>query len=144
MSNKKVPAAEKILTIVEEVNKLKLKLERIETENERLLSNTKHFQLNVVLSQIAMERARQDQLFGDQDRGDKKWFSILMSCVDKAEGILDSGMNAMEESIVDPFESDRLYTEVIQVAAVAVVWLENMNRREIKIKRTGNENESCT
>lgn len=67
---------------------------------------------------VAQERFRQDDLWGEQNHDDLTWLAILMEEV---------GELATEINDKEPRE--KRYTELTQIAAVAVAWLECMRRR---------------
>jgi NTP pyrophosphatase (non-canonical NTP hydrolase) len=69
-----------------------------------------------VLAEVAAERARQDHKWGEQNHEDAFWYLILGEEVGEvAKATLDSVQELREE--------------LIQVAAVAVSWIEAIDRR---------------
>jgi NTP pyrophosphatase (non-canonical NTP hydrolase) len=69
---------------------------------------------------VVEERRRQDQVWGEQEHDDPLWLAILTEEVgEAAEGVL-------HEIFGGPTVT-RL--EVVQVAAVALAWIECMDRR---------------
>lgn len=74
-------------------------------------------QLNVIVKVID-ERDRQDQIWGKQSHSDFKWTTILAE--------------ELGEAAKDTFDGSRLQQlqeEVIQCAAVAVAWAEDLEER---------------
>ena len=67
---------------------------------------------------IAKERKRQDDKWGaDRDLNDGMWLAILVEEVGEASEAILKDLPTLKD-------------EVIQVAAVAIAWLENLERRE--------------
>ncbi len=79
--------------------------------------------LGSVLVQIRQERVRQDAKWGPQDHSDIEWSLILAEEFGEAM----KECNEVHFRDKDPAE---LRKELVQVAAVAVHWLENMGRRK--------------
>lgn len=75
-----------------------------------------------ILAEIVLERGRQDEQWGEQNRTDSRWLDILVEEVGEAAKALNQGQ---------PIEG-----ELIQIAAVAVVWLECVKRRDDEETRT--------
>ncbi len=80
-----------------------------------------------VLDEVFGERQRQEARWGQQDNPDFEWVSILTEEVGEAateanEANFKSGKNRGDFS--------NLRTELIQVAAVAVAWVEAIDRRQ--------------
>ena len=78
------------------------------------------------LGEVAQERHRQEARWGEQNHGDERWQGILgeeMGEVCKAtnETWADEKFSLEHEH--------QLRTELIQVAAVAVAWVEAIDRR---------------
>jgi hypothetical protein len=67
-----------------------------------------------VVELIKIERARQDAKWGVQDHDAPYWLGILVEEVG--------------ELAKDIIEHRGIYLELVQVAAVAVAWLENLER----------------
>jgi len=69
-----------------------------------------------LLQYILEERLRQDKKWGEQDHGDLYWLAILTEEQGElAREIIENGPNIKKE--------------LVQVAAVAVAWLEALQRR---------------
>ena len=83
--------------------------------------------IDKMIDQIVAERTHQDSKWGEQNHDDYVWLAILSEEVgEAAQAILkvnDSaeGVNEWQESDID--------AELIQVAAVAIAWLEARARR---------------
>jgi hypothetical protein len=82
--------------------------------------------LAVAIDAVMVERRRQDEKWGQQDRHDFEWVSILTEEVGEAaaeanEANFHSGKNRGDYSL--------LRAELVQVAAVAVAWVEAIDRR---------------
>jgi hypothetical protein len=73
-----------------------------------------------VLVEVAMERRAQDARWGEQNHEDPVWALIL------GEEFGEACQAALQHSSTDPTD---LRAELIQVAAVAVAWVESMDRR---------------
>lgn len=72
---------------------------------------------NEVAALIAAERVRQDAKWGQQDHRDLFWFPILVEEVGEVAKALIEG------------DKNSAMRELIEVAAVAVQWLEAMGRQ---------------
>lgn len=75
-------------------------------------------------SSVALERARQTRKWGVQDHSDLEWLAILTEEVGEAS----------QEALTAIFGAEAkghgdLREEVVHIAAVAVAWLENIDRR---------------
>lgn len=69
-----------------------------------------------VLRAVQEELCRQDEKWGaDRDLGDLRWLRVLMEEVGESAAAMEDGTD--------------LRAEVVQVAAVAIAWLEAMGRR---------------
>lgn len=78
---------------------------------------TPHEVTVAVVTDVALERERQNVKWGEQNHDDGKWFQILMEEVgEAAKAGLDDG-------------DDRMREELVQVAAVAVAFIEAIDRR---------------
>ncbi|MEV7867447.1 NUDIX hydrolase [Streptomyces sp. NPDC088124] len=93
-----------------------------------------------VLAEIADERRRQDDKFGEQNHpaGTGQHPETVdadvarMACQQAAEGGYLDWMHILREEVAEAFaESDpaRLRAELVQVAAVATAWIESLDRR---------------
>jgi hypothetical protein len=69
-----------------------------------------------ILLVVASERARQDAKWGEQNHDDLYWLGILMEEVG--------------EAAKDVIENRSPHKELIEVAAVAVAWVEAITRRK--------------
>lgn len=77
------------------------------------------------LYRIRCERARQDEKWGEQNHEDETWLAILMEEVGElAEAILHRRFGGGKAS--------HRNKELVQVAAVAIAWMECIERRELK------------
>lgn len=72
------------------------------------------------LQAILLERKRQDEKWGEQDHGDLYWLGIL------AEELGEVAKAIIETQVGHPGDTRM---ELTQLAAVALAWLEAMNRR---------------
>ena len=70
-----------------------------------------------VLEEVMEERKRQDELWGEQNHEDRIWLAILVEEVGEVANDINE-------------RSKELREELIQVAAVAVSWVESIDRRE--------------
>ena len=70
-----------------------------------------------VLEEVMEERKRQDELWGEQNHDDGIWLAILVEEVGEVANDINE-------------RSKELREELIQVAAVAVSWVESIDRRE--------------
>lgn len=70
-----------------------------------------------VLEEVMEERKRQDELWGEQNHDDGIWLAILVEEVGEVANDINE-------------RSKKLREELIQVAAVAVSWVESIDRRE--------------
>ena len=74
--------------------------------------------LTRVLDDVARERIKQDRKWGVQDRVAGHWLTILMEEVGE-----------VCEEILNKQNSDSgIREELVQVAAVAIAWIENIDR----------------
>lgn len=81
---------------------------------------------DTVLFEVRTERERQDQRFGVQDRSLPHWISILL----EEAGEAAQHVNDIELALLgSPSKVTELRTELLQVAAVAVAAVENIDRR---------------
>jgi len=84
-----------------------------------------------VMREIQEERQRQDEKWGEQNHDDTWWLAILMEEVGElAQAMLHSSFGGPHAG------TER--TELTQVAAVAVQWLEAMGRRETAVSEKTN------
>lgn len=80
-----------------------------------------------VLKEVLEERDRQDKKWGEQNHVDTIWNAILGEEVgDVAEQVL--------AGVFDwPIDLTKLEAELIQVAAVAVAWVQCIRRNRVKV-----------
>lgn len=74
------------------------------------------------LQDILEERARQDEKWGERDHGDLRWLGILMEEVGELSRCIIEGK-------ITPRSKQKKH-ELVQVAAVALAWLECNERRK--------------
>jgi len=81
-----------------------------------------------IFSVVGEERKSQDEKWGaNRDLDDRTWAVVLMEEVGEvANSILE-------------YDDEELFTELVQVAAVAVAWMENILKREDENGGFGNE-----
>lgn len=73
------------------------------------------------LGQIGDERAKQDEKWGVRDQSDEKWLPILME-----------ELGEVARCMLEGNTHSHLRDELVQVAAVAVAWLECKDRKHAK------------
>lgn len=100
---------------------------------------------NPVLSEIAVERRRQDAKFGEQNHPDGTGFAGTARDADLArleckrqfaEGT-GTWLDILNEEVAEAYaEKDpaKLRAELVQVAAVAVAWIEAIDRRPAAVR----------
>ena len=72
----------------------------------------------LALQKIQAERQRQDQIYGTQaDKPDHMWSTLL------------TVLNGNVAAVVSEQDTEALQTELTQLAAVCVVWLEAIDER---------------
>jgi len=109
--------------------------------------NELHFQRVISIQReiedlIAKERLRQNMKWGEQNHNDYYWMSILLEEVGEASReLIENAVYAYPPVCVSSFpdrvnhiitqniKTDRLEKELVQVAAVAVAWLEAIKCR---------------
>lgn len=74
------------------------------------------------LTEIELERARQDNLWGEQNHSPLVWLSILTEEFGEVGKALNEWING------DPESAKRYRNELIQVAAVAAAAVESLDR----------------
>ncbi len=73
-----------------------------------------------IVKRILSERTRQDQKWGEQNHDDHKWLAILVEEIGEvAKGLLEN-----------PSKVIWTESEITQVAAVCMAWLECIERRK--------------
>ena len=80
---------------------------------------------DAVLNQVDNERLKQDAMWGKQRHDRGTWLAILMEEVGEVAQAMQEGFTHHKES-----DADNLYTELIQVAAVAVAIAEQVAEDE--------------
>lgn len=83
--------------------------------------------LNSVQNDVWDELGKQRDKWGVQRHIDERWLSILVEEVGEAAQAIQQGSAASKES-----DADSLYSEVIQVAAVAMSWAAQEKEKEQK------------
>lgn len=100
---------------IEEINKEAQIKERLSSTSYELTTRTK------VLNDIHAERNRQNFKWGKQHHEYPKWLAILVEEVGEVAEAMQAGSVAHKQS-----DSDNLYKELIQVAAVATAIAEQV------------------
>lgn len=77
-----------------------------------------------LLTEVAVERERQDMRWGTQDHDDPRWLAIL------TEELGEVAREVVEELAIPRSRGYQIREELVQVAAVAVAWLEAIDRRQ--------------
>ena len=106
-----------------------------------------HHARNTALAHIAAERRRQHERWGQQDLpdGTGQYPETIaadlakMSSQDATEGGYVTWLHVLREEVAEAFaESDpaRLRAELVQVAAVAIQWIEAIDRRTAATEET--------
>lgn len=109
-------------------------------EHSKLVAADGRDALAGVLEQVATERGRQDEKWGPQNHpdGTGQYPETIdadvarMACQQAAEGGYLDWLHILREETAEAFaESDpaRLRRELVQVAAVAVAWIQALDRR---------------
>ena len=84
-----------------------------------------------VTNLVHIEQARQQKLWGEQNHDDLMWLPIL----GEEMGEVNKAINGMYHHDGDPESwdaaKDNLKEELVHVAAVAMSWLEAIERREL-------------
>lgn len=76
-----------------------------------------------IYEEIVQERDRQDRKFGHQKHADHIWLSLVVEEVGEVAECLNDGMN-----------KGLVRTELVQVAALVVAWLEKLREDEYEGK----------
>lgn len=80
-----------------------------------------------VLAEVEQERVRQHNKFGTQNHSIERWFLVL------GEEYGEANTDALEAGLAnDPRRLHRCRKELLEVAAVAVVMVESLDRNELK------------
>lgn len=95
--------------------------------------------LNRVLADVAAERAAQDAMWGVQEHPDGTGSAYASEADLAKRAVTDSAAEGrltwrhiLHEEVLEAFaedDADRLRAELIQVAAVAVKWVQDLDRR---------------
>ncbi|WP_330349613.1 hypothetical protein [Streptomyces sp. NBC_00582] len=97
--------------------------------------------LTEILGEVAAERGRQDEKWGEQNHpdGTGQYPETIdadvakMACQSAAEGGYLDWLHILREEVAEAFAEsapDRLRKELVQVAAVATAWIEAIDRRQ--------------
>jgi len=81
----------------------------------------------LAIAKVLAERARQDEKWGQRNHGDIAWSVIL------GEEVGEACRAILEEGDVE--------REVVQIAAVAVAWLEAIYRRQLRTRELQQQGE---
>ena len=84
--------------------------------------STENLDAMIIVSEILVERKRQNAKWGEQNHDAFTWLAILTEEVGEAA-------QAALHDVFGGAHAGTLYTELIHVAAVAVQWLECIRRR---------------
>lgn len=76
------------------------------------------------LGLVMLERARQDRKWGEQNHGDEIWYMILAEEIGELAKALLPSVAGQEGNAVK---------ELVEVAAVALAWLEAIERRTLEL-----------
>lgn len=101
--------------------------------------------VNEIMVEVISEMRRQREKWGEQNHGDYYWNGILMEEVGEASKVMiensirsyvgavtvDADGPCKVNVVVDRPSNGALRAELIQVAAVALSWIECMDRREV-------------
>ena len=79
-----------------------------------------------VLVEVELERARQDNLWGEQNHAPLVWLPILLEEVGEVGKALNDWVHSPPEEVADAIANYR--DELIHVAAVAVAAVESFDR----------------
>jgi len=85
------------------------------------------------LKEIAAERERQDEKFGIQNHPDQVWNSILVEEIGEISRALNEINFSQDHAALELWKAN-LRSELIQVSAVAVAWIEAIDRKGKKCK----------
>lgn len=77
---------------------------------------------------VLVERAKQDAKWGEQNHSDPEWAAILMEELGEAARCVCKTTTGPSSTDGANQYAERLEGEVIQVAAVAVAWVEAIRR----------------
>lgn len=82
----------------------------------------------IILTQILDERRRQDDKRGEQNIANSEWLAVIAEEIGKvAEAVLQHRFSPNEQVQANGLED--LRCELIQAAAVAVAWVECLDRQ---------------
>lgn len=83
-----------------------------------------------IIQNIYKERDRQDLKWGEQNWNDEWYFPILMEEIgETAKAMLENHFKAMYPDKYPDIDVGRIRKELIETAAVALAWLECIDRR---------------
>lgn len=93
-------------------------------------------ELGPALSDVVSERAAQDLKWGEQSHDHPTWLAILTEEVGEAsEEVLNLRFPDASKRPGEPYETlAALRDELVQVAAVAVAWVENIDRGDPDVR----------
>jgi NTP pyrophosphatase (non-canonical NTP hydrolase) len=80
--------------------------------------------MSQALTDVVAERARQDAKWGEQNHDPFAYLAILM------EEVGETAKEAVEMKFSGSYDVEKLRTEAVQTAAVAVAFVECMDRAE--------------
>ena len=78
-------------------------------------------EIQSIFLDVLRERKRQDDLFGQSNQNDFVWLAVL------SEEVGEASQCALHKEFGGN-EAGNLRTELVQVAAVAIAWIENLDR----------------
>ena len=81
------------------------------------------------ISLIRAERSRQDQLHGEHSHSPTEWLPILIEEAGEVSKEVCDGCHKYR----GVYDFAQLRQELVQVAAVAVAWIEDMSRAECEV-----------
>jgi len=83
-----------------------------------------------ICTDILNERARQDEKWGEQDHENLAWLAVL------AEEVGEVSTETLHDRFGYPFKISDLRADLVQVAAVAVAWIESIDRTNPSLPNT--------
>jgi len=84
-----------------------------------------------VTHQVHAEQARQEKLWGEQNHGEHVWYPILVEEVGEVGKDLNELAFGCTSEEGEQATLDHMKEELIHVAAVAMTWLEAIERKEL-------------
>lgn len=113
---------EKVSSWSDEQKYLSFSQSNVSEPVEGIEHEAKDSYLAIVLNDIMQERARQDEKWGEQNHKPPVWLTILMEEVGEAS-------QAVLHEKFGGHAAENLREEMVQVAAVAVAFIEYLDRR---------------